>query len=198
MDASTLNHLSSIKQHLNSRSRKDNGFGKTCQIFLAITFCRLGFQVENYSSQGVDIDSWNHSYFPNISIEVKTTTKHTVTLGQKDVDGLKKKAREGYEPIFAVLRLELLSSWIIAKAKGIKAGNHPLGRLQTSVRAMPELQDQVNQIFSRVVNDYGAIVSSIPAEEVLTYLDKCLDREKLKVLPKGSVMGLPAGHRFQG
>lgn len=196
MDASTFNHLTKIQQHLNSRSRKDNGFGKTCQIFLAITFCRLGFQVENYSSQGVDIDSWNHPYFPNLSIEVKTTTKHTVTLGQKDVDGLKKKAREGYEPIFAVLRLELLSNWIIAKAKGIKAGNHPVGRLQTSVRAIPELQDQVNQEFYRVVNDYGAIVLDIPAEEVLTDLDKYLDRERQKVVPKESVMALRAGNRF--
>ncbi|WP_373525208.1 hypothetical protein [Nostoc sp.] len=147
MDVYTYDALKKISLHLNAKSKKDNGFGKTCQILLAITFCRLGFKVENYLSQGVDIDIWNHSQYPNFSVEVKTTIKGTVQLGEKDVEGLRKKEYEGYKTAFAVLLRDSLSGWLIVNAKGIKYGNIPLTRLNTPTRVLPDLQKEVNQVF---------------------------------------------------
>lgn len=182
MDAATFDCVKNIQEHLNTRSRKDNGFGKACQLLLAITFCRLGFQVQNHCSEGVDIDIWDHYQFPHFSIEVKTTIKNTVQLGKKDVEEWEKKAREGYETAFAVLRIELLSEWLIAKAKGIPAGNIPLGRLQ--VRAIPELQNEVNLEFPLVVAKYGTEILKRQTEDALTYLDKCLEKEKQTAVPR--------------
>lgn len=186
MDVATFDSLKNIQEYLKTKSRKDNGFGKTCHILLAITFCRLGFQVENYSSQGVDIDIWNHSEFPKFSIEVKTTSKNTVQLGEKDVEGLKKKATEGYEPAFAIMRIDLLSNWIFAKGKGIRSGNIPLGRLQTTHQAIPDLQEQVNGKFPQVVADYISKIQETPPEDVLNCLDKWLEKEKKTAVLKAS------------
>lgn len=176
MDSVTFDNLKAIGQHLNKKSKKDNGFGKTCQILLAITFCRLGYQVKNHCSEGVDIDIWHPSKSSSYSIEVKTTSKNTVRLAEKDVEDWEKKSREGYETAFAVLRIELLSNWIVAPAKGIRAGNMPLGRLQN--RAIPQLQEEVNGKFPEVLADYATNILNKPQEDVLAYLDKCLEKEK--------------------
>jgi hypothetical protein len=176
MDSATFDYLKAIGQHLNKKSKKDNGFGKTCQILLAIAFCRLGYQVKNHCSEGVDIDIWHPSKSSSYSIEVKTTSKNTVQLGQKDVEDWEKKSRERYETAFAVLRMELLSDWIVANAKGIRAGNMPLGRLQS--RTIPELQEEVKAKFPEVLADYATNILNKPQEDVLAYLDKCLEKEK--------------------
>ena len=176
MDSVTFDYLKAIGQHLNKKSKKDNGFGKTCQILLAIAFCRLGYQVKNHCSEGVDIDIWHPSNSSSYSIEVKTTSKNTVQLGHKDVEDWEKKSREGYETAFAVLRIELLSDWIIAQAKGIPTGNIPLGRLQS--RAIPQLQEEVKAKFPEVLADYASNILNMPQEDVLAYLDKCLEKEK--------------------
>ena len=184
MQSVTIDSLKKIQQYLSNGSRKDSGFGKICQVLLAITFCRLGFQVKNHSSQGVDIDIWNHSTFPNFSIEVKTTIKNTVHLGDKDLKDWNKKASEGYETAFAVLQIKLLSDWIIAPAKGIRPGTIQIVRLQSKAQAMPELQNEVNQTFPKVVADYVGEIQNMPTEEILVYLEKCLDKEKLKLLTR--------------
>lgn len=176
MHSATFDYLKAIQQHLNKKSKKDNGFGKTCQILLAIAFCRLGYQVKNHCSEGVDIDIWHPSNSSSYSIEVKTTSKNTVQLGQKDVEDWEKKSREGYKTAFAVLRIELLSDWIVANAKGIPTGNIPLGRLQS--RAIPELQEEVKGKFPEVLADYATNILNKPQEDVLAYLDKCLEKEK--------------------
>jgi hypothetical protein len=178
MDSVTFDNLKTIQQHLNKKSKKDNGFGKTCQILLAIAFCRLGYQVKNHCSEGVDIDIWHPSKSSSYSIEVKTTSKNTVQLGQKDVEDWEKKSREGYKTAFAVLRIELLSDWVVANAKGISAGNVPLRRLQSKDRVIPELQEEVNGKFSEVLADYATNILNKPQEDVLAYLDKCLEKEK--------------------
>jgi len=179
MNVDTYDALNKIWLHLNAKSKKDNGFGKTCQILLAITFCRLGFQVKNYSSQGVDIDIWNHSQYPNFSVEVKTTIKDSVQLGEKDVEGLKKKEDEGYKTVFAVLPINSLSGWLIVNAKGIiKSSNIPLTRLNNKTRILPDLQKEVNQVFPKVIADYEIEILRRVSDDVLMYLDKNLEKEK--------------------
>ncbi|MEH2335043.1 hypothetical protein [Nostoc sp.] len=178
MDVDTYDALKKISLYLNTKSKKDNGFGKACQILLAITFCRLGFKVENYFSQGVDIDIWNHSQYPNFSVEVKTTIKGTVQLGEKDVQGLKKKEDEGYKTAFAVLLIDSLSGWLIVNAKGIKYGNIPLTRLNNQTRILPDLQKEVNQVFPKVIADYEIEILRRVSDDILMYLDKNLEKEK--------------------
>jgi hypothetical protein len=176
MDSATFDYLKAIGQHLNKKSKKDNGFGKTCQILLALAFCRLGYQVKNHCSEGVDIDIWHPSNSSSYSVEVKTTSKNTVQLGYKDVEDWEKKSREGYETAFAVLRIELLSDWIVVKTKGIPTGTIPIGRLQC--RAIPQLQEEVKGKFPEVLADYATNILNKPQEGVLAYLDKCLEKEK--------------------
>lgn len=61
--------------------------------------------------------------------------------------------RDGYETAFAILRLGLLSEWIIAKAKSIPAGDIRIGRFE--VHAIRDLQDRVNEAFPSVVADHA-------------------------------------------
>jgi hypothetical protein len=182
MDVYTYDTLKKIWLHLNAQSKKDNGFGKACQILLAITFCRLGFKVENYFSQGVDIDIWDHSQYPKFSVEVKTTIKGTVQLGEKDVEGLKKKEGEGYKTAFAVLPINSLSGWLIVNAKGIKYGNIPLTRLNTPTRVLPDLQKEVNQVFLKVIADYESEILRSVSGDILMYLEKNLQKEKINAV----------------
>src|SRR5438445_13347170 len=98
MDAATYDRLQRI------RKRHPSEFGKVCQILLAISCCRLGFtRVIERSVQGVDIDASEHTTLPNFSIEVKTTLTDKVQIGQKDIEGLAAKAKDGYETVFAGL-----------------------------------------------------------------------------------------------
>lgn len=178
MDAGTFDRLKRV------RERHPTEYGKVCQILLAISFCRLGFKrVVERSVQGVDIDVSEHSTFPNFSIEVKTTLSDTVQIGQKDIKGLEIKAKDGYEAAFAVLRLGLFSDWLIAKAKGIPDGDIMIGRLET--RAIPNLQNEINQEFPHVVTDYAGEILKKRTSEVQAYLQRCLANEKHKAVQKG-------------
>jgi len=186
MDAATFYRLKRISE------RHPREFGKICQILLAICFCRLGFRrVVERSVQGVDIDISDHLTFPNFSIEVKTTLNNTVQIGQKDIKGLEIKAKDGYETAFAVLRLGLLSDWIIAKAKGILAGEILIGRFET--RVIRGLQNEVNGEFPHVVGDYANEILRKRTTQVQAYLQKCLANEKQKAVRKGERTECGAG-----
>ncbi|MBI4456893.1 MAG: hypothetical protein HY644_13485 [Acidobacteria bacterium] len=178
MDAATFDWLERI------RGRHPTEFGKACQILLAISFCHLGFgRVVERSVQGVDIDISDHPTLPNFSIEVKTTLNDTLQIGHKDIKGLEMRAKDGYETAFAVLRLGLLSDWIIARAKGIPAGGIPIGRLET--RALPNLQNELNRVFPQVVADYAREILRKQRNEVQVYLQRSLANEKQKAVRKG-------------
>jgi hypothetical protein len=161
------------------RHRHKTEFGKICQILLAISFCKLGFkQVVEKSVQGVDIDINDHPIFPKLSIEVKTTAENTVIIEPKDVQGLKVKEKEGYEIAYAVLRLGVLSDWIIAKGKGIPAGKIAIGRLQR--REISDLQNKIREVFPEVVAKYQNEILQKSNKNVLNYLQTCLSKEKEK------------------
>ncbi len=161
------------------RSRHAKEFGKACQLLVAISFCRAGFhRIDERSVQGVDLDIGYHGAFPNFALEVKTTEHDKVKIGEKDVDGLAAKAQDGYKTAFVVLRLGLLSDWVVAKAKGLCAGEIPIGRLEA--RAIPDLQKELNREFPHVVADYAPELLKKPTGEAQEYLQACLAIEKRK------------------
>src|SRR5262249_33730563 len=134
-------------------------FGKVAQKLLAIVFCRLGYEhIEERGVQGVDIDAASGE--EKYAVEVKTTAGDEGMIGQKDVDGLQRRIQDGYEPIFAVLKIGILSDWIVASAKNVQVGVARLGRL--SVDCVQALQDEVNRYFGPIVMEYGPRLLAAP------------------------------------
>lgn len=147
MDASAFNLLDQIR-----KKHGTGDFGKVAQKLLAIVFCRLGYShIEERGVQGVDIDVGKDG--AKYAVEVKTTGSDAVTIEEKDVSGLQRRAKDGYSPAFAILKISLLSDWVIASAENILPGKVRIGRFSTQ-RILP-LADEVNKSFSCVVMDYG-------------------------------------------
>jgi hypothetical protein len=171
MAVSTFHWLKEI------RNQHRREFGKGCQLLVAISFCRIGFnRVSVQLVQGVDLELDIHSTFPKFALEVKTTQNDRVLVAKKDVEGLAAKANDGYEIGLAVLRLGLLSDWVIAKANHLSAGTIPIGRLET--RAVVELQRELNQQFPQVLAQYAAEILKAQRGEVQEYLQSRLAIEQ--------------------
>jgi hypothetical protein len=112
------------------RRRWRYDYGKIIQLLLAISFDarRAGFQVQNHSIEGVDLEISQGA--KKFAIEVKTTEKPYISLQYKDVCGLKTKATMyGCIPAIAVLRLRHTEDWSIANAGRLLVGKCPLARL---------------------------------------------------------------------
>ncbi len=135
-------------------------FGKITQKLLGLAFYEVGFpQVVERGVQGVDLDVANAAG-EKYAVEVKTTDGDTVPISQENIEALKDRARDGYIPLIAALRIQLLEDWIIASIplSQLQPGTIPLSRLrayrtkhlETSVR--PAFEQVVNEHFSRVVS----------------------------------------------
>lgn len=149
-------------------------FGKIAQKLLAIALCRLCFTVEERAIQGVDIDAIREDL--RYSFEVKTTDKDEITIGEKDIRGLKQRTQDGYKIGFAVLRVSLLSNWVLASGDNILPGTVRIGRFKTQ-RILP-LEEKVNETFSVVVDDYGRDILSAAKGQGQMVADKILSRER--------------------
>lgn len=151
-------------------------FGKIAQKLLATALCRLCFTVEERAIQGVDIDAVKEQL--RYSLEVKTTLRDEVTIGEKDLRGLEQRTQDGYMTGFAILKVSLLSNWVLARSDNIAPGTVRIGRL-SSQRILP-LQDDVNGIFSAVVEEYGRDILSTDRGQGQAVADRILQREKTK------------------
>ena len=147
-------------------------FGKICQKFLAVAFLDLGFRhVVERGVQGVDLDVAADPDCPGgerYAIEVKTTVGKSVHFGEKDVDGLKSRGRDGYRPVLAALQVAPLSRWHLARAESLKAGDYPLDSLRPY--GLKELTERIEPLFAQAVAQYypGA------CERGQEYLDEVL------------------------
>jgi len=149
-------------------------FGKIAQKLLAIAFCRLGFEVKERSIQDVDIEAVkdNLKYW----IEVKTTDKDEVVIEEKDVNGLRQcELLHGGETGYAVLKISLLSDWIIASSRNIKPGTVRIGRFST--RKILPLQDDINGVFSSIVKEFGNQVLSATEGKAQFVADRLLKEQ---------------------
>ena len=163
----TETYRSLIKLHIKFKPQE---FGKICQKILAISFQESGYNCVAETERGVqgvdigEVEKGDEKY----SIEVKTTNKDIIYYGQKDLDGLKYQKEKGYEPIIAVLRLDMFSDWIFARADRLKIGSIYIN----SFRAfrLPELEKTIQPFFDIAVEEH--FMSTMEGGQ--EYLDKVL------------------------
>ena len=110
MDSLTLSRLREL------RDRYGVGvLGKIAQKLLAISFRRIGFtHVVERSTEGVDIDIAKDGQ-DRFAIEVKTTEGLSIRLDDGNVDALCDRAKDGYLPVIAALRLAVFEKWVLAQ-----------------------------------------------------------------------------------
>lgn len=110
------------------------GSGKLVQKLLAIAFLESGAtRLTDRCTQGIDLEV-TLADGRRLAMEVKTALAgsakrgkgHLVTIGAKDVAGLRARAGEGFEPYFATLGARLLDEWVFAQNHGgeIQAGTY--------------------------------------------------------------------------
>ncbi len=120
-------------------------FGKIVQKMLALAFRELGHvRIVEREVQGVDVDVGGRW-----TIEVKTTSNDEIALQHKDVVGLGARARDGYEPVLAVLRMSPLSDWLLVRAGSFRARTFHVDDLRPY--SIEELQTALHSQFPNVV-----------------------------------------------
>ena len=145
-------------------------FGKICQKLLALSFQKAGFKYVGESErgvQGVDIGEAVRGE-EKYSIEVKTTTKNIIRYEQKDAEGLLHQKNMGYQPVLAVLKLEIFSDWFFIKADKLKPGNIFIESLR--VYRLRDLENEINPLFDETVEEHFVLT----LEEGQKYLDNVL------------------------
>jgi Holliday junction resolvase len=165
----TYERLRSLYEKHGSRE-----FGKLCQKFLAIAFQAAGYRhIEERGVQGVDFDAAKERK-EKYAVEVKTTVANSISFEQKDVEGLKKRKKDGYQPVLAVLRLHRFSHWILADADSIKSGNVYIDSLR--VHRLLHLEECIAPLFDRTLEEHfdGAM------REAQGYLDKALRQRVMR------------------
>jgi len=152
-------------------------FGKLCQKFLAIGFRLAGYShIVERGVQGVDVDAAEEKG-EKYSIEVKTTTKKSVNFEQKDVDGLQKRKKDGYQAVLAVLRLDRFSDWIFAKADRIKPGSLFIDSLRPY--RLHELERCICPLIDKAISEHFEGTMG----EAQKYLDKVLRQKGIELSP---------------
>lgn len=149
-------------------------FGKIAQKLLTIAFSRLCFEVKERSIQDVDIEAVKDDL--KYWLEVKTTDKDEVVIEEKDINGLRQcELLHGGVAGYAVLKISLLSDWIIALSGNIKPGTVRIGRFST--RKILPLQDDVNKLFPSIVKEFGNQVLSASKGKAQFVADRLLKEE---------------------
>lgn len=149
-------------------------FGKIAQKLLGIVLSRLSFQVKERAVQDVDIEAVQNG--AKYWIEVKTTNKDEVQIQQKDADGLRQcELLHGGETAYAVLKVGILSDWVIASSKNIKPGLVRIGKF-TAQKLLP-LEDDVNNAFQSVVKEFGHQILSSSMGQAQFVADRLLKNE---------------------
>lgn len=135
-------------------------FGKIAQKLLALAFYDAGFcHVVERGVQGVDIDAAN-SADRRYALEVKTTDGESVPISKENVEALKARAKDGYLPLIAGLRMQLFEDWILANIPldQLRPQSLPLRRLRAY--RLKDLETSMCPAFEAVVNHHWSGVLS--------------------------------------
>jgi Holliday junction resolvase len=135
-------------------------FGKITQKLLALAFYEAHFDhVVEREVQGVDIDV-SAGDDKRFALEVKTTGGESVPISRENIDALKDRAKDGYKPLIAALRMQMFEDWMFA--------GFPLRRLEpgfiqfTKLRSYRnrELENLICPAFEQVVNQhFGSVLT---------------------------------------
>jgi len=129
-------------------------FGKITQKLLALAFYDAGFDhVVEREVQGVDIDAAGGDA-GEYALEVKTAEGESVPISRENIDALKDRAKDGYTPVVAALRIKMFEDWIFSgiPLSRLRPGSIPFSQLQ-SYRMM-ELEKLIRPTFEKVVNQH--------------------------------------------
>jgi len=154
MKVETLELLQKLQKKFGIKGTPSGPFGKIVQKLLALSFHEMGFtNIVERGVQGVDIDITSESN-QKFALEVKTTEKLSIPLTPDNVQALRDRTHDGYQPVIAVLRLAPLENWILAK---IPMDEIPTGEtLIESLRLhrMKDLESQLCPKFDIVVRKH--------------------------------------------
>lgn len=171
MDVGTFERLRQIRDKFGP-----GVFGKLTQKLLALAFYEAGFDhVVEREVQGVDIDAAGGDV-GEYALEVKTAEGESVPISRENIDALKDRAKDGYMPLVAALRIQMFEDWIFAgiPLSRLKSGSIPFSQLR-SYRMM-ELEKLIRPAFEQVVNEHFL--------DILTrgehYLNKVIDQKRKK------------------
>ena len=154
-------------------------FGKVAQKLFAIALCRLNFIVKERCSQDVDIEAVKADL--KYWFEVKTTDKDAVAIGEKDVRCLEQCRRlHGGITGYAILKLSILSDWIVASSNNIHPGEVAISRF--APQAVQPLQEQIIRIFPAIVRDYGNEIVAVKKSEAQNVTTKFFIKELEKAI----------------
>ncbi len=123
-------------------------FGRICQIFLAITFKAMGYNLSLFQLSGrPDMIVVKSKGF---CIEVKAPTCNQVTLKKEDIEGV---CNQGYLPIICINTYpEVKPKWIFLDANKIKPGIFRSTNLEKY--NIKEVQDEINSTFLLILEKY--------------------------------------------
>ena len=103
--------------------------------------------------EGVDIDIAREGQ-DKFALEVKTTEVQSFRLDEGNVHALRDRARDGYLPVIAALRLAVFEKWILAQLPldELCAGNFLVDALRAY--RMKELEASLEPVFEDVVEQH--------------------------------------------
>jgi len=134
-------------------------FGKIAQKLLALAFYDVGFHfIVERGVQGADIDVENE-VGDKYTLEVKTTDAESILISKENIDALTDRARDGFGPLVAALRMQMFEDWVIAAIPlaELRPGTIRLARLRAyrkrplEVAVCPSFEGVVNQHFAGVL-----------------------------------------------
>jgi len=169
LDSLTFDRLRRLHTHFGPRV-----FGKVAQKLLALAFAECGFcHVVEREVQGVDIDIAGLDE-QTFALEVKTTTNDSIFLSQENIQALEDRAKDGYVPLVAALRIRPLEEWMLAAIPltRLQPGSMPLTRLRAY--RLKELEQRVNAEFQAMIGEYyhGLL------DEGEAYLNEVMQRKR--------------------
>jgi len=92
--------------------------------------------------------------------------------------------QDGYKIGFAVLRVSLLSNWVLASGDNILPGTVRIGRFKT--QSILPLEEEVNEAFSVAVQEYGRDILSADKGQGQMVADRILSRERTTKVNRAS------------
>lgn len=154
MKIETLKLLQKLQKKFGVKGTPSGPFGKIVQKLLALSFHETGaVNIVERGVQGVDIDITSESN-QKFAFEVKTTEKLSFSLTPDNIQALRERTRDGYQPVIAVLRLAHFETWIFAK---IPIDEIPIGRIlidKLRRYRMSDLESQLEPKFDIVVQKH--------------------------------------------
>lgn len=169
MKVSTFQHLQQIRDKFGP-----GGFGKIAQKILALTLYDAGFQkIVVRGVQGADIDAVSREGKKYV-FEVKTTDGESIFISRENIEALEQRARDGYLPVIAALRVQMFEDWVFANIPlgYLRPSSFPLSRLRAY--RIKNLEGSICPTFEAVVNQHSSGVLTRGEH----YLDEVLAQKR--------------------